>query len=99
MEIIFKISEKKSFLLAFSMLFFTLHAKAEDSNNILNQISIKSYSGFFIIGGVFGFGLITFLISKIASRYYKKDENKCIRRISRRQKNYYKVIRNHHNSI
>lgn len=60
METKFKFSEKKSFLLAFSMILLPLYAKAESPNNLLNQTSIKNYSGFYIIAGVFGFGLIAF---------------------------------------
>ncbi len=78
METIILNTRKKSRILAVALLFLTIGANAQSSNNFFNtlfdNLTKDNQASFYIIGGVAGFALFAFIISKIMSKYNKDEE-------------------------
>ena len=96
MKTTIKDSGKKGILLTCVLLSLSICAKAQGSSNFFNEmyddLTNCSPASFYIIAGVFGFGLIVFLISKIASKYNKEEEKNNIRPISHRH-HHHRVVK------
>ena len=99
MKTTIKDSEKKGILLTFVLLSLSVCVKAQGSSNFFSKIGDDltkgSNASFYIIAGVFAFGLLVFLISKIASKYNKEDEKNernNIRHISHRH-HHHRVVK------
>lgn len=99
METIIFNTSKKSRILFVVSLFLTIGANAQNSNSFINtlfdNLTKDNQASFYIIGGVAGFALFAFIISKIMSKYNKDDEKggkNNIRPISHRH-HHHRVIK------
>ncbi len=92
-------TSKKGNILGVVLLFLTISANAQNANSFFNtlfeNLTKDNQASFYIIGGVAGFALFAFIISKIMSKYNKEDEKdgkNNIRHISHRH-HHHRVIK------
>ena len=90
-----KLFGNKKQIASLVLLFASFSVFAESTQNTLAENQKNEHAGFYIIGGVLTFGLIAFLINKIASRYSNDNEmyQNNNRFISHRRHHHHKVIK------
>ena len=94
-----KNSGNKNILITMSLVFAGLCAKAESVgvffNGVIKDMSKDGGDGLYLIGGVLGFGVLLFIINKIALRFSKNedDDQKNVRVISHRDRHHHRVIK------
>ena len=95
MKTIIHKSGNKRTLLTLLSFFVSAFTKAQSTNSLLNEKPKDLYISIYIIGGVLGFGIIIFSISKLMAKYQKEDEEnkKKIRPISHRQHHHQRIIK------
>lgn len=90
-----KISGSKKKLALLGFLIFSINAFAESTQGAVVENQKNQHAGFYIIGGVLAFGLVAFLINKLASKYNHEEEDYQgnHRFISHRRHHHHKVIK------
>jgi hypothetical protein len=94
METTKKTSNGGTLLTILSLLFSSL-AISQEKSKFLNEKPEDLIVSAYIIGGVAIFGIIIFVISKIAAKYSKQDNStpKITRSVSHRYHHHHKVVK------
>ncbi|MBP8033747.1 MAG: hypothetical protein KAZ71_04065 [Bacteroidia bacterium] len=94
METTKKTSNGGTLLTILSLLFSSL-AFSQEKSKFLNEKPEDLIVSGYIIGGVAIFGVIIFVISKIAAKYSKEDDSapKITRSVSHRHHHHHKVVK------
>lgn len=87
-------SGNRSILFTVLLLLIAIYSNAQETLS-LSEIVHKNMPGVYIISSVFGFGFVLYLISKIASKYFKHDDEnqKNISTINHRHKHHHRIIK------
>lgn len=93
MKTIIKISENKGILFILLLIFISVQSKADTTSTASVGTSKDGFVSFYIIGGVFGLGLVIYLINKITSKFIKEENKKSIPTISHRRTHHHRVIK------
>lgn len=67
-------SVKSALLLTCLFLISSFFAKAAETDKFTKGLSSDGYIGYYIIGGILGFGIIAFIIVSIIDKRHEKEE-------------------------
>ncbi|MES2763962.1 MAG: hypothetical protein V4677_17230 [Bacteroidota bacterium] len=99
METTFNKPKNKGFLMIFILSILSICATAQQSdkfvNNLTNDLAKDSHVSLMIVGGIALFGVIIFIVAKIAAKYQKTDEHKVQRPFYHRHHHHHQ----HHRMI